>query len=389
VKSSVSRPDVRSMNPRRESGQQSQATTGPDRSPGHAVPLPAVTSTRYNLAVRDRTAVGLVGAGVVGHSWAIVFARAGLPIRVYDADPQKLGDFTDRVEQSLRLLWQADNRLDARWRRALLDRITVCESIADVLDGEVGYIQESVPEDLAVKRSVFSEIDRQARPGVIIASSVSALPMTEIARNTTNPQRCVVVHPTNPPHIIPLVEIVPSKATDPEVVVTVEAFMREVGQAPIVCRKEVFGFVLNRLQSALLSEAFFLAREGVASLSDIDRTVTEGLGLRWAFLGPFAVEDTNSDSIEEGLIRFGESMRELWASVCQPRNGPDAADVELVAGAKDTMRGGRTHAELVQFRDEMVLRLRALKAIDRIVSEDETSTSSIPGVAHEPSESAH
>src|SRR5439155_10119102 len=141
------------------------------------------------------------------------------------------------------------------------------------------------------------------------------------ASETERPERCVVAHPTNPPDVVPLVEVVPGRRTSPATVRAAVDFLRRVGQTPMVCRKEIYGFVLNRLQTALLREALHLHREGVAGAADIDRVVTDGLALRWAFLGPFAVEHTNAASIEEDLTKFGPVIRALFDSLGDDYDG--------------------------------------------------------------------
>jgi 3-hydroxyacyl-CoA dehydrogenase len=186
--------------------------------------------------------------------------------------------------------------------------------------------------------------------------------MTSMAEGTRHPERCVVVHPTNPPHIVPLVEIVPGARTTPETVRFARALMEAAGQSPIVCRKEVLGFVLNRLQFALEREAFALARAGVASVADIDRTVSEGLGLRWALIGPFLVEETNAGSIREDLTKFGAAIEELFDDVCAPFDGLRDEDIDRAEeGVRELLRG-RGHDDLIAYRDELVLRTRAMKA---------------------------
>jgi L-gulonate 3-dehydrogenase len=234
-------------------------------------------------------------------------------------------------------------------------------TLAEAVDG-AGWVQESGPEDLTAKRALFTELDWLAPADAILASSTSALPMTEIACDTARPERCVVAHPTNPPDIVPLVEVVPGERTSAGTTGAAVEFLSSVGQTPVVCRKEVYGFVLNRLQMALLREALHLHREGVASAADIDRVVTDGLALRWAFLGPFAVEHTNAASLEEDLTKFGAVVRSLFGSLGDDYEGPTEADVARLAGELDEIAGGRSHAELVAYRDRMVGELRALKS---------------------------
>jgi ketoreductase RED1 len=161
---------------------------------------------------------------------------------------------------------------------------------------------------------------------------------------------------------VPLVEVVPGERTSAATAALAVEFLRGVGQTPILCRKEVYGFVLNRLQMALLREALHLHRLGVASAADIDRAVTEGLALRWAFLGPFAVEHTNAGSLEDDLTKFGAVIRSLFESLGDDYDGPTEADVARLVAELDEIAGGRSHAELVAHRDRMVGELRALKS---------------------------
>ena len=270
--------------------------------------------------------VAVVGAGTIGSGWRRVFEHAGLDVRVWDTDPAR------RTVDSL-----GEAVAGARW------------------------VQESGPEHLATKQALFAELDRLAPAEAIIASSTSALPMTEIAHGTSQPERCIVAHPTNPPDIVPLVEIVPGERTAPETTTSAVQFLESVGQTPIACRKEIHGFVLNRLQMALLREALHLHREGVASAADIDRVVTEGLALRWAFLGPFAVEHTNADSLEEDLTKFGDVIGQLFAALTNDPRCPNADDVARLTTELDEIAGGRTHDELIAYRDRMVQALLALK----------------------------
>ena len=270
--------------------------------------------------------VAVVGAGTIGSGWRRVFERAGLDVRVWDTDPSR------RTVDSL-----SEAVAGARW------------------------VQESGPEQLATKQALFAELDRLAAAEAIVASSTSALPMTEIARDTARPERCIVAHPTNPPDIVPLVEVVPGERTAAETTAAAVRFLESVGQTPIVCRKEIHGFVLNRLQMALLREALHLHREGVAPAADIDRVVTDGLALRWAFLGPFAVEHTNADSLEDDLTKFGDVIGQLFAALTNDPRRPDADDVARLTTELDQIAGGRTHDELVAYRDRMVQALRALK----------------------------
>jgi 3-hydroxyacyl-CoA dehydrogenase len=305
--------------------------------------------------------VAVVGAGTVGASWATLFSRAGLTVSLYDSAQGQLERALDRVRRSLRI-HDEEAPDDESSGDLPLSRLVPCASLEDALRG-AHYVQEALPEVLEMKQQLFATADDLTDPSVIIASSASALRASEIcAAMTRAPERGLVVHPTNPPHIVPLVELVPGERTSGEVVARARALMEAIGQRPIVCRKDIYGYVLNRLQMALAREAFWLAREGVASVADIDASVTEGLGLRWALLGPFAVEETNGADIEEDLRKFGPHMRALMDDVA--RHGmpwPEERDIRLAIEGIASMYPGVAHEQLLEYRDRMVLRIRQLK----------------------------
>ncbi len=303
--------------------------------------------------------VAIIGTGFIGFGWSLVFAQAGLETRVYDADPRQLESLDARVESGLELLARL-GRIRAEDIPSLRTRIVPCGDLANAVDG-ADYVQECVPEDLALKQKVFAEVGGLTPPGTIIGSSVSAISITLIADRSQHPERCIAVHPTNPPHIVPLVEIIPGEKTSPATVRTTLDFLKRVGQEPILVRKEVFGYVLNRLQFALVREALYLARQGVASVEDIDKCIHQGLGLRWAFLGPFGVEATNAASIEDDLRKYAGPIKELMGQLCQSYDGPDERDVETIVQGVHAMFPGKTSAELIAYRDAMVLRTRELK----------------------------
>lgn len=287
--------------------------------------------------------VAVIGAGTIGASFAQLFLDAGLDVALYDPSPAQL----ERARVRL-----ADRDCGSRLalEASLEDAVRRCQ-----------YAQECVPEQLDAKRSVFAAMSSAAPADAILASSASAFTASQIAAGARNPERCLVVHPTNPPHLVPLVEVVPAPFTRPAVADAAFRLMQRIGQEPIRCRKEIFGFVLNRLQFALEREAFYLVREGVASAADVDKTVREGLGLRWAFLGPFGVEATNAESIEDDLRKFGTLMSDLFEAVCQPFSGPGEEDISAAIAGVDEMFGDATQDELVAYRDAMVSAVRELK----------------------------
>ena len=255
------------------------------------------------------TRIAVVGAGLVGRAWAIVFARAGFDVAVYDESAATRANVATAIRSSLEELIEyklLDESVDT-----VLERILVEPSLEGALEG-AGYVQESVVENVEEKRAVHGAIAAIAAPGTIQASSTSGIPASQWSAGLANRAYCLVAHPINPPHVVPIVEVCGAPWTSPEVVERVAAFQKAAGQSPVVLRKEVNGFVVNRLQGALLSEAFRLYADGVASAEDIDKTIRDGLGLRWSFMGPFETIDLNAPGgIADYCARFGPLYYQL------------------------------------------------------------------------------
>lgn len=306
-----------------------------------------------------RERVTVAGAGTIGISWTVVFTRAGLVTQVFEPDDRLRETLPQRFAELVAELVEGGTVTTSDADR-MASLLRVCPDLATALDG-AEYVQESIAEELDLKRALYTELERLSPAQTVIGSSTSALPMTQIARHLAHPQRCCVVHPTNPPHIIPLVEIVPGERTAPGVVADLRAFMERLGMTPIVCELEIYGFVLNRLQAALEREAFSLHRAGVASVADIDRTVRDGLALRWAFLGPFLVEHTASASITDTFAKFETVIAQLFADIDRPFPPPTSEEVAGWEQEINEMLAGASHADVVRYRNAMILELRRLK----------------------------
>jgi 3-hydroxyacyl-CoA dehydrogenase len=294
--------------------------------------------------------VGVVGSGVIGRSFSLVFARAGLPTTVFDTDENQLTRAMDWLEDRKEPGWAA---------------VRPCSTLEEAL-GDVAYVQECGPEDVAAKQRLFEEMERSAPEAAILASSTSAFDMTEISRTLRHPQRAVVAHPTNPPHIVPLVEVLGGARTAPETISRTCELLARVGQVPVVLRKHIHGFVLNRLQFALVREALHLLKEGVADVEVIDACVREGLGLRWALLGPFAVADTNHDQGVRGYFGGHEAWIEDLMDHLGPTPSLEAEWTERIAESLDRARGNVSRAAVRDWRDRMVLEIRRLKAANKV-----------------------
>jgi 3-hydroxyacyl-CoA dehydrogenase len=304
--------------------------------------------------VNNRVAV--VGAGLIGRSWAIVFAGGGFEVALYDAERDIIDKARAFVREGLRDL-AAQGLLDDA--EAAAARVRPADDLADALDGAI-LVQENLPERIEAKRAIFSELDRLAAPEVILASSTSTIVASLFTESLEGRHRCLVAHPVNPPHLIPLVELVGAPWTSPAIIAKAMAIYTAVGQAPIIVKREIEGFVLNRLQAVLLSEAFRLVGDGYVTPQDLDKTLKDGLGLRWSFMGPFETIELNAPGgIPDYCRRYGASLSAL------SRANPAIYDDENLARILSQWEKVLTPDQVVarmRWRDR---RLAALKAHQR------------------------
>lgn len=269
------------------------------------------------------TQITLVGCGLVGGSWAVVFSRAGFDVTLYDPSPASIDTALDVARTSAEAL-ALQGLLNEQTVDQILARLKPVPTLAEAV-AQTDYIQESAPERLAVKQSLYRELGELARPNAVIASSTSGLPASSFSEEIRGRERCVVAHPINPPHLIPLVEIIPAPWTAPDIVARTETLMRQIGQIPIRLTREIPGFVVNRLQSAVLGEAFRLVEDGICSASDIDAAMSDGLGLRWFFMGPFETIDLNAQGgIADYCAKLGPMYYALAKEQADPRPWNDA-----------------------------------------------------------------
>ena len=259
------------------------------------------------------TQIAVVGAGLIGRAWAITFARAGHGVRMFDPAPGATAAAIETIRGLLADL-EAQDMLAGASARDLAARIALADSLEAALEG-AAHVQENAPEDLATKRALFAALDAGAAAEAVLASSTSALLPSRFTEGLAGRARCLVVHPINPPYLVPAVEVVPAPWTDPEIVARTAEFMRGVGQSPIVMRREIDGFVMNRMQAALLEEAFRLVAEGYATTEDVDIGIRDGLGLRWAFMGPYETIDLNAPGgVRDYVARYRALFDNLWAT---------------------------------------------------------------------------
>lgn len=311
------------------------------------------------LADTPRT-VAVVGTGVIGRSWIRVFTRAGFDTRVFDPDPEQLARAVDWHTQSA----VADFReglATIRSANAESHRIARCKSLEEALDGAT-YVQECGPEAIASKQAIYRELDAKSAPDAVLGSSTSAHDMTVIAQGLPGAGRCIVAHPVNPPHVIPLVEVLAGAETRPDVTASTLALLRQAGMAPVVLDRFAPGFVLNRLQAAVVREAVSLVGSGVASPKVVDAVMRDGLGLRWALMGPFGTGHANADGgVGRYFHLYGDAYRSIWKDLDPaPDFGDDVMD--RIAEGVTAMYGEDAVAALSAWRDGMVRRILQLKA---------------------------
>ena len=305
--------------------------------------------------------IAIVGAGLIGRAWAIVFARAGHDVVMHDADPASLKANLAALETSLEDLHSAG--LLAEPPATVRARIAIAATLEQTLAG-AAYVQENIGEAVDAKRDIFARMDTIAAKDTILASSTSTVPASIFSEGLKGRSRCLVVHPVNPPYLVPLVELSPAPWTSPDVVERTRKLQASVGQVPIVVKREIQGFILNRLQAALLSEAWRLYEDGYASAEDIDATVRDGLGLRWSFMGPFETIDLNAPGgVVDYVARYGPLLNEIDASQA-PRRWSD----ECLARLEAERRRSLPVSELTRRQAWRDRRLMALLAHKRAVS---------------------
>ncbi|TQM11773.1 3-hydroxyacyl-CoA dehydrogenase NAD-binding domain-containing protein [Pseudonocardia kunmingensis] len=302
--------------------------------------------------VSEIRTVACIGAGVIGAGWAAYFLARGLRVRAWDPAP----DAADKLRRVIDAAWPALTELGLA-EGADPHAITLFPTAAEAVAG-AGFVQESAPEDLALKRSLLAELAAAAGPDVVVASSTSGYPMTDMATDAADPSRLVVGHPFNPPYLIPLVEVVGGERTAAWATARAAAFYRHIGKSVIEMDRELPGFIANRLQEAIWREALHMVAAGEATPEEIDRSITDGPGLRWPVHGPCLTFHLagGEGGMAHMLDHFGPSLKSPWTRLEAPELTPALRD-DMVAGA-EVSAGGRPMAELVAERDRAVIAVR-------------------------------
>jgi 3-hydroxypropionate dehydrogenase (NADP+) len=296
-------------------------------------------------------AIAIVGTGVIGSSWAAFYAANGYPVKMYDVDAATCRRGHQAALEIIEQM-RAQGSLEPDMVEAAKSRIAATDGIAQVVEG-VEMVQESVAENYEVKKQVFRVLDAAAGPDVILASSTSGLLMTEIQQVTHHPGRCLVAHPFNPPHLIPLVELVPGEATDEDCISEMKRFYEALGKVPVVLKKAVPGHIANRLAQALWREAVDLVVQGVASVEDVDKALYAGPGLRWAIMGQHLIYHLGGgpSGMDHFIDHFGPAVKTVFESLASWTTLPPETKEVLTEGLKKEI-GDRSPAELSRWRDE-------------------------------------
>ncbi|GAC1589040.1 MAG: 3-hydroxyacyl-CoA dehydrogenase NAD-binding domain-containing protein [Acidimicrobiales bacterium] len=297
--------------------------------------------------LRRREHVTVIGAGTIGASWAALFLAHGLEVRISDPAPDVEDRVHNMVDQAAPVLGALGLPVDD-----LTARLTFFPDLEEALNG-ADVVQENGPESVKFKRDLWVKVERLVEPHTLLLSSTSGIKASGMVKEMTDRTRVLVGHPFNPPHLVPLVEVVPGPETDPAVVAEAAAFYAALGKRPLVLRKEMPGFVANRLQSALFQECVHLVAEGVVDMADLDDIVTSSIGLRWAAAGPFLTFHLGGGTggLPHFLDHLGPGMDLMWGVLGHPHF--DEATVTLLKEQVRAAYGDHTLEELEQRRDGM------------------------------------
>ena len=301
--------------------------------------------------------VGVVGTGTIGCGWATFFAMKGLETRLYDQYAASLEKAQEKVKSTLQTLVGLGEITQAE-AEAAMGNLYIGKSMEDALEG-VSFVQESIYEDYDAKKALFKELDALLPEEVIIATSSSGLLMTEIQTVVEHfPGRCIIGHPINPVFLVPLVEIVPGKQSDPKALTDARAFYEAIGKVPVTLKKEVPGYLENRLTAALYREAIDLAINDVASVEDIDKTIWAGPGLRYALMGPLTIYHLGGG--EGGTKYFidhlGTALTQWWEDMNTWTKIPEGAADILEKGVEEAMKN-KSIADMCAWRDKKLVEL--------------------------------
>ena len=289
----------------------------------------------------------------------MVFARGGHEVRLWDQDASQVQRALEHIARTLPEM-AADGLIDDP--DGVRARISGAGTLAEALDG-AGFVQENIAERAEPKQRLFAEVESLAQPDAILSSSTSAIMPSIIFGELATRERCLVAHPMNPPHLAPIVELCGGPFTSPEVIGRAQDFMAGCAMSPITVKREIEGFILNRLQLAVLNEAFRLIAEDYVSPDDLDKTIKDGLALRWSFMGPIETIDLNAPrGVADYLERYGPTIRRVGESQAAAEPWPDSIAATLEAARRAAVPAEKL-GEATQWRDRRLMALAAHKRL--------------------------
>ena len=321
------------------------------------VKLKETGENRVHKNIKD---VACVGAGLIGQGWTTLFAVAGYRVTMQDLTEEQLTKACEQVQFYLRQL-ENNGRLQGQTADSAYQMVRTTLSMQEAVS-DADYVLESVPDNYGAKKKVFKLMDSLAPPGTIIASSSSGLLMSEIQTAVTQPERCVVAHPFLPVHLIPLVEVVGGKQTLPETIEITCSLMETIGKTPVRLQKEVTGYIVNRLQTAVFREAVDLVANGVASAAEVDQAFCSGIGMRDPFIGPLLRAHLTADGIDSFFERYADSNRlRLETMATWSAFSPQMKDILVKSVKEMPMVREKSLDEIKSWRDDMLINLLKLK----------------------------
>ncbi|XP_076444567.1 lambda-crystallin-like [Babylonia areolata] len=304
--------------------------------------------------------IAIVGSGLIGQFWAMIFASGDFQVGIYDIDEGQVSRALGLIREKLQRYEQRGCLRGSTSAAQQAELITGYTDLAKCLEGAC-YLQECVPESVELKTKVFQQLDSLISDSMVAASSSSCLGPSQFAGGMKHKDRVVVAHPVNPPYFLTLVEIVPSKWTSADVVARTRAIMEKVGQAPVTLSKEVPGFALNRIQYAVINECWAMLQEGILSPEDIEKVMKNGLGPRYAFIGPLETMHLNADGIVDYCKRYADGAFRVGKTMASPPVQYDTETAEKVQKAFQSSIPVEKLGERRQWRDDQLAALANLK----------------------------
>nr|XP_033470032.1 lambda-crystallin homolog [Epinephelus lanceolatus] len=315
------------------------------------------------MSSSDMKIITVIGSGLIGRSWTMVFISGGYKVKMYDNQPGQAGKALTEIRKQLGDLEEAcmlRGELSATQQLAL---VSTYDDLAQALEGAF-FVQECVFEQLEVKQNIFQDIERLVGKDVILSSSTSCLVPSNVFSKVGNRSRCLISHPVNPPYYVKLVELVPHPETAATVMDTTHSLMTKVSQVPVCLKREIDGFAINRVQAAIIAESWRLVQDGVISVKDIDLVMSEGLGMRYAFIGPMETMHLNAPAgLEDYMKRYGEGITRVLNSFgTVPNFSSSEAAKRIVNEMCELIPSNPQHLSArMERRDQLLMGLAKLK----------------------------